>query len=139
MTSSLYVGAVQRVVHAEAAEIEVAPFLRRQRVLAVVEVGARVRDVPHFTADDLVHPYAHVFLALVEEHDLERQAVAAPQRMVGTKAYVAILVVIQRRELGGLFSVRRFIGSARLLARDGRDVVESERGDGPGAGDRREQ
>ncbi len=93
----------------------------------------------HFAADDLVHPYAHVLLAFVKEHHLERQTIAAPQRMVRTKAYVAILVVVERCELGGLLAIRRLVGRPRLLARDGRDVVEAERAGRARAGERREQ
>jgi len=83
--------------------------------------------VSHFSAEDLVHPYPDVLLTLVEEHHLERQTIAAPQRMVGTKPYVAILVVVQGHELGGLPAVRRLVGRACLFARDGCEVVEAKR------------
>src|SRR4029079_4928221 len=82
-------GTVQRVMHSEAAVIEIAPLLGRQRVLAVVEVGARGRDVADLEAADLVPTYSAVLLALVEEHHLERQRVAAPKRVVRSKPYVA--------------------------------------------------
>ena len=73
MSSSLYCGPVQVVVHANARVVEVAPRLGRKRVLAEVEVVAVVWKVPSLVRDDLVHPHARVALAAMEEHQVERQ------------------------------------------------------------------
>src|SRR6185295_5302161 len=98
----ILVGArVQRIVRAEAAEPQVAPALRRQLVLAEVEIAGAVRDVTRALRRHLVDAHGvRLELAEVEEHQLERQLVVAPQRMVGTEADVAILVVAERLQLG---------------------------------------
>jgi hypothetical protein len=58
--------------------------------------------VPRLAVDDLVHADARIRLRAVKEHQIERQAFGAPDGSIGAKANVAVLVVAEQLELGGL-------------------------------------
>ena len=121
-------GSVQVVVHAKARVIELAPRRGRQRVLAEVEVGAVIGKVARLVLDDLVHPHARVRLSAMKEHHVERGAFGPPERAIGAEADVAVPVVAEQLELGGLDAIGRLIRRARLPPRESGDVVEVERG-----------
>jgi hypothetical protein len=66
-------------MRAKAAEAEIAPALRRQLVLAVVEVAGAVGTWRVAVGVDLVDPHRLLLeLAEVEEHQLERQLIRPP-------------------------------------------------------------
>ena len=65
--------------------------------------------------------------ALVEEHQLERQLLAAPERLLGPVADVAIGVVVELAQLGRHVDDRRLVRPGGQAARAGADVVEAER------------
>ena len=119
-------GPVQVVMHAKAGVVELAPRLGRKRVLAEVEVGAVVGKVPRLAVDDLVHPHARVRLGAMEEHQVERQTFGSPDRAIGPETNVAVPIVTERLELGGLGAIGRLVRRARFAPRESGDVVEVE-------------
>ena len=73
------------------------------------ETGAELAAVSSF---DLVDPHRRrLELAEVEEHHLERQVLGPPERVIGAPADVAILVVIQVRQIVGEIRTIRGIGT----------------------------
>ncbi len=95
-------------------------LLGRQLVLAVVEVrssGRRMWRTPLAAfGRHLVDAHRiDLELADVKEHHLERQFFRTPQRVIGTEADVAILIVGERRELCGWLAIGGLVWLACLL------------------------
>ncbi len=70
---------VQWIVRAKSREAEVAPLLRRELILAVVEIRAAILDVAHALRGHFVDEHRlHLELAQMKEHHLERHLRVAP-------------------------------------------------------------
>ena len=74
----------------------------------------------------------------MEQLQLERQLVAAPERAFGLEADVAVLVVAQLAQFLGQLGGGRLVALAGELLRAGSDVREAEGGLG-GRSDQRQQ
>ena len=100
-------------------------------VLPVIELFARREgDVAHTGGRDFVNAHrALVMKARVKEHQLERQAGIAPDRMIGAKANIAILVIIEIEELFRKLVVGNLLRRIGHRARLRDDVVQAERSD----------
>ena len=118
---------VQRVMHAKSGETGEAHVRLGELVVAVVELVGRVRHLAHVVADHLADMHRAVEMETrMEEHHLERQLLRAPQRVVGAKADVAVLVVVEVEPLLGQCRRRLLVRLRGQRARLALDVVEAE-------------
>ena len=124
---------------AKAVEAEVAQLVEIEPVLAEVEQGRVEGQRP------LAGRLDHVDLdrlgdgpTLQEQHQLERQFLAAPDRLVRAEADVAVLVVVEVPDLLGHADRRRLVGLLGQRLSPLGDVLEAE-GERRRAGQRAEQ
>ena len=117
---------------AKTREARRAQLRRVDAVLAVVELVAGKRNVAHPCWRDFVDAHRPLVMkSRVEEHELERQPGVAPERAVGTKADIAVLVVIEIEQFLGQVAVGDPLRRAGQRARLRDDVIEAEGGDLP--------
>lgn len=123
----LVVGPVQHVVRTPSGKPDVTPFAGRQPVATEVEQISLVHNGQHLAGRDLLDADCRLVIAAeVEEHQLERQALAAPVGLRGPEADVPGLVVIELTQGGGQGGrFRLFIGPAGSRLGEGRHVVEA--------------
>ena len=101
-------------------------------VLAVVELVAGKLNVAHARRRDFVDTHGPLIVKSgVEKHELERQPGVAPERAVGAKADIAVLVVIEIEQFLGQVAVGEPLCRAREGARLRDHVIEAEGGDPP--------
>ena len=130
---------VQGVVHAEPGMAQVGPVLRVEPLLPVAVIGRVEPQVLRRAVHQFVDDHRlRLELAQVEEHQLERQCVRAPQRPPGLEADVAVLVVAERREFRRQRERRWLVGTAGLGLGPGGNLVKAEGVGGARQGQRNE-